>query len=282
MPYACCEMMGGMMCSYNYRFTLPYESVDALANTKLGSGCSLLGYYMYRGGTTPTGRRTPFLNEGQVNKRSYDYQAPIGEFGQRRDSYYRLRTLHDFCSSFAQQLIGSTTVLVNTKDNMQPEDIATLRCCVRVKNGAGFLFINNFQDHLIMPERHNETVELSLAAETLRFTLDIASGESAILPFNLDMGGLLLKQATVQPITCLTISGRETWFFFIPEGMKPELRFVRTDVKQVENIDAVCLDGMTVIRPAAAAMTDFNVNEKRIIVLTRQQAMRFSHIRKDG
>ncbi|MBQ7138755.1 MAG: beta-galactosidase, partial [Clostridia bacterium] len=48
-PYACCEMMGGMMCSYNYRFQMDMRAIDALANTKLGSGCNLLGYYMYKG-----------------------------------------------------------------------------------------------------------------------------------------------------------------------------------------------------------------------------------------
>lgn len=60
-PYACCEMMGGMMCSYNYRFRLDMRAVDALANIKLGSGCNLLGHYMYRGGTNPTGLRAPYI-----------------------------------------------------------------------------------------------------------------------------------------------------------------------------------------------------------------------------
>ena len=100
-PYACCEMMGGMMCSYKYRFRLDMRAVDALANTKLGSGCNLLGYYMYRGGTTPTGRRTPYLNEGQIPKRSYDYQAAVGEFGQVRESYGRLKAIHMFCGMFS-------------------------------------------------------------------------------------------------------------------------------------------------------------------------------------
>ena len=110
-PYACCEMMGGMASSYRYRFQLPFESVDALANVKLGSGCTLLGYYMYRGGTTPTGERTPYLNEGQTPKRSYDFQAPIGEFGQLRPSYHRLRLLHLFCQTFSQELCRAKTVL---------------------------------------------------------------------------------------------------------------------------------------------------------------------------
>ena len=85
-PYACCEMGGGMFNSYDYRFVLPKRSVDAMANIKLGSGCDFLGYYMFHGGTNPKGA-AGFLNEGQTPKRSYDFQAPLGEFGQVRESY---------------------------------------------------------------------------------------------------------------------------------------------------------------------------------------------------
>lgn len=265
MPYACCEMMGGMMCSYNYRFTLPYESVDALANIKLGSGCAMLGYYMYRGGTTPTGERTPFLNESQVSKRSYDYQAPIGEFGQRRASYDRLRTLHDFCTSFADRLLGSVTVLPDAHDAMQPEDRETLRCCARIKDNSGFLFLNNFQDHLAMPPRVDEQVAVVLPEETIRFSISLASGENAILPIRQPMGSVMLKAATVQPVTCLHIDGHRCWFFMIPEGMKPMMDF-----------------GIFVKQLPEDALSDFMVGDERVIVMPRKTAMRFSHIVKDG
>ena len=67
-PYACCEMGGGMMCSYYYRFQLPYKSVDAMANIKIGSGCNFLGYYMFQGGSNPVGKYGTFMNESQVPK----------------------------------------------------------------------------------------------------------------------------------------------------------------------------------------------------------------------
>ncbi|MGN1021459.1 MAG: beta-galactosidase [Aristaeellaceae bacterium] len=265
MPYACCEMMGGMMCSYNYRFTLPMESVDALANIKLGSGCSMLGYYMYRGGTTPTGEKTPFLNEGQVCKRSYDYQAPIGEYGQRRDSYYRLRTLHDFCVSFQEQLLDTVTVLPEECDGMQPEDRDTLRFCVRVKGNSGFLFVNNFQDHLSLPARDDERITLRLPGGSVSFAISLASGENCVLPFNLAMGSVLLKAATVQPITHLTLDGQSCWFFMIPEGMKPVMQFADRTMTLPDN-----------------GISDFTIGQERVIVLPRQDALRFSHLEKDG
>ena len=93
-PYACCEMGGGMTCTYNYRFVLPFQSVDAMANIKLASGCNFLGYYVFHGGSNPKGKHGMFLNEAQAPKISYDYQAAIGEFGQIRESYRRLKTIH--------------------------------------------------------------------------------------------------------------------------------------------------------------------------------------------
>lgn len=91
-PYACCEMSGGMTCFYYYRFQFPFKSVDAMANIKIASGCNFLGYYMFHGGSNPVGRHGGFLNEGQAPKISYDFQAALGEFGQVRESYRRLKS----------------------------------------------------------------------------------------------------------------------------------------------------------------------------------------------
>ena len=216
-PYACCEMMGGMMCSYRYRFRLDMRAVDALANIKLGSGCNLLGYYMFKGGTTPLGRRAPFLNEGQVPKRSYDYQAPLGEFGQVRESYGRLKSLHMFCHLFSGFLERTRAVPPEHLKALRPDDQGPLRFSVRVRGGSGFLFVNNFQDHADMRDRRGNTVHLRLPGRDVSFTFDIAAGENAILPFDLRMGGLSLDWATAQPLAHVG----NTWFFLAPEGMRP-------------------------------------------------------------
>ena len=219
-PYACCEMMGGMMCSYRYRFRLDMRAVDALANIKLGSGCNLLGYYMYRGGTTPTGRRTPFLNEGQVPRRSYDYQAAVGEFGQIRESYGRLRAIHSFCQLFSGFFETTKAVLPEHLEYLRPDDPAPLRFSVRVKGSSGFLFVNNFQDHAVMRDRQDEAVLLSLPDGDVLLRFGIASGENAILPFGLQLGDIRLDWASAQPLSHVGT----TWFFLAPEGMKPVFR----------------------------------------------------------
>ena len=150
-PYACCEMGGGMMCSYNYRFILPYKSVDAMANIKIASGCNFLGYYVFQGGTNPLGKHGGFLNESQVPKMSYDYQAALGEFGQIRESYLRLNTMHLFCRTFGEELCKMETVLPEGESLISPEDfmegLKDVLLQIRYKGDIGYAFINGEMVH---------------------------------------------------------------------------------------------------------------------------------------
>ena len=218
-PYACCEMGGGMMCCYYYRFVYPYKSVDALANIKLGSGCNFLGYYMFQGGTNPIGKNGTYLNESQVPKLSYDYQAALGEFGQVRESYSRLKAIHYFTRFFGDRVAPMETVLPEGASQISPEDLNTLRFNLRTDGESGFLFINNFQDHRTMPAKEHEQVEIRTAKETYAFDVSIASEENAILPFHFDLDGILLHQANAQPVLRTEINGRAMYVFMIPDGM---------------------------------------------------------------
>ena len=224
-PYACCEMGGGMMCSYRYRFRLPFESVDALANVKLGSGCNFIGYYMFHGGTNPIGAGGVFMNEGQVPKRSYDYQAALGEFGQVRESYSRLKSIHSFLKCFGDRLAPMETRLDAPPTALSPEDLDTLRFAVRTDGVSGFLFINNFQDHRIMPRKEQEEVILKTAGDSYRFRFSIDSDENAILPFHFDMDGIMLRQANAQPVLRTEADGQPLYVIMVPDGMDGGLSF---------------------------------------------------------
>lgn len=222
-PYACCEMGGGMTCSYNYRFTLPMKSVDAMANIKIGSGCNFLGYYMFHGGTNPLGDGV-YLNEGQVPKVSYDYQAAIGEFGQERESYRRLKVLHSFIQAFEKELCPLAVALPQGQSDIAPSDKSALRWSVRTDGYRGFVFINNFQDHNAMNNRHDEEISISLndGTKVLFDGIGLSNEENCILPFHLNLDGVDLIAATAQPITVLPASekvSRRTFVFMKPEGM---------------------------------------------------------------
>lgn len=224
-PYACCEMGGGMICSYYYRFQYPYKSVDAMANIKMGSGCNFLGYYMFHGGSNPVGKYGTFMNEGQVPKISYDYQAALGEFGQVRESYRRLKSMHYFVQQFGDRICKMQTVLPEGASRIAPKDDKTLRYAVRTDGKRGFLFINNYQDHFQLPDRENEEIILRLQEETLTWNLGIAGEENAILPFHFDMEGIDLIRASAQVITRTVYEDETTYVFFVPDGMRGEFVF---------------------------------------------------------
>ena len=178
-----------MTCTYNYRFILPYKSIDAMANIKLASGCNFLGYYMFQGGSNPKGKHGTFMNEAQSPKISYDYQAALGEFGQIRESYQRLKSVHSFCRTFAETFCHMQTVL--------PE-------------GAS----------------QNETVVLHMTGEDITFSgISLAPEENCILPFHMDLNGIDLVTATTQPITVLSDQKEPVFIFLKPEDMNPVFHF---------------------------------------------------------
>lgn len=99
------------MTSYHRRVYVYPQDAYSLAIVKLGSGSNLLGYYMYHGGTNPEGhaylnemQRTPYTNWNDLPVKTYDFQAPLGEFGQKNPHYYILRKLHLFMHDYGETL----------------------------------------------------------------------------------------------------------------------------------------------------------------------------------
>ena len=213
-------------CTYNYRFILPYKSIDAMANIKLASGCNFLGYYMFQGGSNPKGKHGTFMNEAQSPKISYDYQAALGEFGQIRESYQRLKSVHSFCRTFAETFCHMQTVLPEGASQIDPSDADTLRFAVRTDGHSGYLFLNNFQDHMETRAKENETIVLHMTGEDITFSgISLAPEENCILPFHMDLNGIDLVTATTQPITVLSDQKEPVFIFLKPEGMNPVFHF---------------------------------------------------------
>lgn len=235
-PYACCEMGGGMFCTYNYRFVFPFKSVDAMANIKLASGCNFLGYYVFQGGSNPKGKHGTFMNEAQVPKISYDYQAALGEFGQIRESYQRLKALHYFVQTFGDTFCKMQTVLPDGASLISPDDLDTLRFAVRTDGERGFLFINNFQDHIDTKPKKNECITLHLKNEDITFAdISLDADENCILPFHMDIEGIDLMKATAQAITKLSLNGRTVFVFMKPDGMNCVFDFEKHAVTEQGN-----------------------------------------------
>ena len=277
-PYCCCEIGSGMMIGYNFRFIYPMRSVDAIANIKIASGCNLLGYYMYHGGSNPLMKCGSFTNDGSLPKISYDYQAPLGEYGQVRESYLRSKCVHYFARDFGETLCPMQTVTPAGASEIDPADTESLRYAVRTNGESGFLFIDNFQDHLDLPDRKNEEIVLRTRQGERVFHFDIDSGESAILPFDLDLCGIRLLLATAQPVT-LFHGEVPSAVFFVPDGMKGEFEFEETAVIDKTGTNRFCfreISGKEILPEFTdAEVSSFSVRcgEKQLRILVMNRAL---------
>lgn len=283
-PYACCELGGGTQITYNHRPTIPPQCVQAMAIIALAGGANWLGYYMYHGGSNPVGKRS-YLNEHTVPRISYDFQAPVREFGQLNQSYHYLRTLHLFLLEFGELLAPMTVMLPEHNAEIRPQSTDRLRYAARSRDGAGFLFLNNYQDHVALPERRGIHLQLDLPGESLTLPhqpegLTLRPDMSAILPFNLQLEqGVRLKYATAQLLTQLHAAELTTYVFFAPEGLVAELALDRATYRHIEITHGSILEqeelGYITIeagREGRIHITSANGELVQLLVLTQEQA----------
>ena len=202
----------------------------------LGSGVNLLGYYMFHGGLNPDGRGVT-LEESQrfgdatdVPERSYDFQAPIGEFGQVREPLLRLKLIHYFLEDFGADLAPMST-RAPSEVPAGPMDTSIVRVAARTNGDHGFIFVNNYVRGLRMPERKDFQVQLRLPHGTVSVPekpIDLPSGAYGIWPVNLALpaaGGenpIVLHYSTAQLFKRLRTRGRTYYFFFAVPGVNPD------------------------------------------------------------
>ncbi len=197
-PYFTCELGGGMATAYHRRPYVYPEDAYAMALVKLGSGSNLLGYYMYHGGTNPEGKLTslnecqtsPFTANNDLPVCTYDFQAPLGEFGQTYPQYYGLRPLHLFMQDFGELLAPMEATFPSAQDLKQGDE-SSIRWSYRHSNGQAFIFVNNYERFADLKPK--TTSELSACGISLP-RLTIPAGCSAIFPVN--VAGL--RYATAQ------------------------------------------------------------------------------------
>ncbi|MCX6895415.1 MAG: beta-galactosidase [Verrucomicrobia bacterium] len=173
-PHLTCEIGGGMPASYHRRINYDERDVEAVVLTQLGSGSSLLGYYMYHGGQNPEGKlstlhestATGYPNDLPV--KSYDFNAPLGEFGQINPHYYWLRRLHLFLHDFGAPLAPMPPTLPDLRPTRK-NDFATLRWSVRSDGTSGYVFVNNYQRLQPLPAKADVQFKLNLPGGELVF-----------------------------------------------------------------------------------------------------------------
>lgn len=247
-PYATAEMGGGNQVTYHRRPIITSNDLLGIHYCMVGSGANLMGYYMFHGGSNLIGKYST-LQESKATGYpndcpliSYDFQSPIGEYGQLTPAFNEFKILHSFLNHFGHLLCTYTPSFPNQIPS-GASDNSVLRMAARSNGESGFVFINNYQRHLKTKSFKGVKFTIDLNDnQHLSFPnpgMDIMVNTQMILPFNMDLDGITLKYATVQPLYELNTSTK-TYVFFIPEGVAPELSFRK------DNIHKLIAQGITI------------------------------------
>jgi len=202
-PYFTCELGGGMATAYHRRPYIYPEDAYSLAVVKLGSGSNLLGYYMYHGGTNPESdtylnevQRSPATNYNDMPVKTYDFQAPLGEFGQPYPHYYTLRKLHLFMNDYGKTLAPMEASFPMPQDIKKGDD-SRLRWSYRSQGDSGFVFVNNYERLGNLKTKKGVRFDVCGVKFPSR-PIAIPGGTVCIFPVNI--GGI--RYATAQLIAC--------------------------------------------------------------------------------
>jgi len=297
-PFMTAEMGGGVQDTYHRRPVIEPDDVAAMMPVMLGSGVNLYGTYMFQGGENPDGKRTTLQEShatgypNDVPVKSYDFQAPLGEFGQERESFRKLKVLDYFLDDFGSELavMSPHPPRAQPKD---PSDFSVIRAAVRSEGKRGFLFVNNYVRGYPVPARSATQFEIHLPGQTLTIPdrpITIPSGSYFLWPFNLNLGPALLQYSTAQLFTKLDRGAQPTWVFEEIPGIAAEFVFSNADSLSVAGTRAEIrrTGGKVIVTriPAAFGTTlilrSGNGQTVSIMLLTQHEAENAWRVNLDG
>ena len=240
-PFLTAEVGGGMQDTYHRRPALAADDIEAMIPVMIGSGANLLGYYMYQGGENPDGRlttlqesqRTGYPNDLPI--KNYNFQAPLGEFGQMNPDLLDLKLDHYFLNDFGSELAGERVVEPNPHPS-DPRDESVLRASLRTDGQHGFLFVNSYIREQRMPEWPGTQFELRVPGKTILVPaspITIPANSHFFWPVNLDIDGVPISYTTAQPVLKTQSNGGKFIFFSAIPGIPVEFAFpadFRTDI----------------------------------------------------
>jgi hypothetical protein len=298
MPYLTVEVGGGNQVTYHRRPVIHSDDVVSMLPVFIGSGVNLYGIYMFQGGENPDGRLST-LQESQatgypndVPVKSYDFQAPLGEFGQERDSFRKLKVFQYFLNDFGADL-APMTVHPPKLTPKNPSDMTVTRASVRSKNDSGFLFVNNYLREYSMPARLAAQFQISLPSGVLKVPshpVDLPSGAYFIWPFNLGLDGINLRYSTAQLFTRLRAGPVDTVYFVQVGGIAPEFAFDPAGIRSLhassgETTTEAGTEYVRRLAPGLDSSIDVVSSEGkslRIVLLTQKGAEDAWKVRIDG
>ncbi len=276
-PFLTAELGGGLQVTKHRRPVVTGTDTEAMTLVKLGSGCCLLGYYMYHGGTNPEGKRTTLQESratGYPNDlpvKSYDFNAPVREYGQLSDGYRRIRRLALFVHDFGSR-VARMEYIPQPGNPAKIDDFKSLRTAVRWnrRTGEGLYFVNNYVRHY-ETAAHADTPLRAIGDDGATVLADygrqnVAGGDYFFYPFRMPLGEkAVLEKATATPLCVLRNEKGEidTYVFYTKGNREPEycidgepdgIRLLTLSEDEALHAQKLMLDGREVL---AISDTDF-------------------------
>ena len=287
-PFLTAELGGGLQVTHHRRPIASGLDTAAMTMTKMGSGANLLGYYMYHGGTNPKGKLTTLQETratgypNDLPEYSYDFNAPLREFGQMQDTYREVRLISSFVHDFGDDLCDMPYV-EQPGNPLKPTNFEDLRSAVRYKTETasdgstikrGYLFVNNYQRRYKMAL--HKDIELTArdenGAELASFAKrDVKDGDFFFYPFNMPVGEkayLTIDATAVCVVHNFDDKKHDAYVFYTDDDRKPH-----ADVKGD-------LDGNAIIvisRDDAVHSSKVCINGKEYLIISQAEAITASN-----
>ncbi len=280
-PYTTCELGTGVDVHSPWRPHVPPEGAEVVLLTSIAQGSNACGFYMYAGGSNPATRERFFVSDQKylcMNLISYDFSAPIGEYGLVNDTYRHLRPWLTFLQDYTKEFV--TTKPVWQEDAVLPEDTEHLRYMARVDGNSGYLFINNFQDKLTLPERNDVSIQLELPGGKLLIPqnggITVAENEMLMLPFNMALGKAILNYAIVTPV-CKLENGAEITHVFRKTRKNPAVYVFPRGTDINGNVNSYTDD----VSVTVTAQPDdcFSVDGVKVLTLEEETVLHMQKVR---
>lgn len=229
-PFFTCEIGVGTTAFYQRRAVVPEEMAGENINLRLGCGANMMGYYMYTGGTNPVGKISTYQSSGP--RVSYDYQAPIREFGTLGTVMQETKKYNYFMNDFGTALAPAVAYLPTTN-----QDRDNLQWAVRLNGNTGYLFCSNYLYKHSRKDYKNVQFSIKLKDETIRIPrqkVTVKNGTYFLWPFNQELSNVLLKYSTTQPVCSLKEGNNHTYFFFEDDAIPGEYLIENKDIRNIE------------------------------------------------
>jgi len=213
-PFLTAELGGGLQVTRHRRPVTSPQDIAAMSVAKMASGCNLLGYYMYHGGVHPQGKLTTLQEtkaSGSPNdlpEISYDFQAPLGAYGQYHGSYHELRLLGMFAADFGGTLCEMPPIIPDCNPQ-NPADKQHLRHSFRHNGEWGYVFFCNYVRHMQRPDFPQVKLTVPGLGQPLP-TFDVQAGQYGFYPFNMPVEGGIVTFAQATPLCKI---GKTTVFY---------------------------------------------------------------------